>query len=77
MTDSVVGNRHKNCLPCRLVSGAGVLGMGIYVWVQAQKRPQTVGRFAMYGVAAVAGGVGLTRILDSYPFGNSKDPPKE
>ncbi|XP_058454477.1 uncharacterized protein LOC131432298 [Malaya genurostris] len=77
MTESVVSSRHKDCLPCRIISGTGVIGMGIYVWVQAQKRPQKVGRFAMCGIAAVAGGIGLTRIIDIYPFGNPKDPPKQ
>ncbi|EAT34580.1 AAEL013191-PA [Aedes aegypti] len=77
MTESVVANRHKDCLPCRIVSGTGVLGMGVYVWIQAKKRPQAVGRFAMYGVAAVAGGIGIARLLDVYPFGKEKQQPKE
>ncbi|XP_055603167.1 uncharacterized protein LOC129751591 [Uranotaenia lowii] len=73
MTESAIANRHKDCLPCRLVSGTGVIGMGIYVYVQAKKRPQAVGRSAMYGVAAVAAGIGVTRILDVYPFGTPKE----
>lgn len=77
MTESVVASRHKDCLPCRIVSGTGVLGMGVYVWVQAKKRPQAVGRYAMYGVAAVAGSVGIARLLDVYPFGKPESKPKE
>ncbi|XP_038115755.1 uncharacterized protein LOC6035002 isoform X1 [Culex quinquefasciatus] len=77
MPESVVASRHKDCLPCRIVSGTGVLGMGAYVWLQAKKRPQAVGRYAMFSVAAVeyfvpllvAAGVGVTRLLDVYPFG--------
>ncbi|EDS39760.1 conserved hypothetical protein [Culex quinquefasciatus] len=69
MPESVVASRHKDCLPCRIVSGTGVLGMGAYVWLQAKKRPQAVGRYALFSVAAVAAGVGVTRLLDVYPFG--------
>nr|XP_040223657.2 uncharacterized protein LOC120950015 [Anopheles coluzzii] len=69
MTDSVVSNRHKDCLPCRLVSGFGVIGMGVYIAVQAQKRTKPLGRFTMLGIAAVAGSIGIARLADVYPFG--------
>uniref|UniRef100_A0A182VQT1 Distal membrane-arm assembly complex protein 1-like domain-containing protein n=1 Tax=Anopheles minimus TaxID=112268 RepID=A0A182VQT1_9DIPT len=69
MSDSVISNRHKDCLPCRLISGFGVIGMGVYIALHGQKRPTKLGRYSMFGVATVAGGVGLARLLDVYPFG--------
>uniref|UniRef100_A0A182N502 Distal membrane-arm assembly complex protein 1-like domain-containing protein n=1 Tax=Anopheles dirus TaxID=7168 RepID=A0A182N502_9DIPT len=69
MTDSVVSNRHKDCMPCRLVSGLGVIGMGVYIARHAQKRPNKFGRYSMLTVAAAAGGIGVARLLDVYPFG--------
>ncbi|XP_052889507.1 uncharacterized protein LOC128297843 [Anopheles moucheti] len=70
MTDSVVSNRHKDCMPCRLVSGFGVIGMGVYIALQGQKRPNKLGRYSMFGIATVAGSIGVARLLDVYPFGD-------
>ncbi|XP_050071691.1 uncharacterized protein LOC126559564 [Anopheles maculipalpis] len=69
MTDSVVSNRHKDCIPCRLISGFGVIGMGMYIALHAQKRPNPLGRYSMFGIATAAGSIGIARLLDVYPFG--------
>ncbi|XP_049286651.1 uncharacterized protein LOC125765490 [Anopheles funestus] len=70
MADSVISNRYKDCMPCRLVSGFGVIGMGVYLALQARKRTHTLGRYSMFGIAAVAGSIGISRLLDVYPFGD-------
>ncbi|XP_035781922.1 uncharacterized protein LOC118461110 [Anopheles albimanus] len=73
MSDSVVSSRHKDCLPCRLVSGFGVIGMGVWMALQAQKRPNKLSRYTIHAVAIAAGGIGVARLLDVYPFGHSAD----
>ncbi|XP_058060462.1 uncharacterized protein LOC131211125 [Anopheles bellator] len=71
MSDSVVASRHKDCWPCRLVSGFGVIGIGVYIALQAQKRPHKVARYTMQTVALAAGSIGVARLLDVYPFGHN------
>lgn len=29
--------RHKDCMPCRLASGSGIIGLGVYLFVQSRK----------------------------------------
>lgn len=29
--------RHKDCMPCRLASGTGIIGLGVYLFVQSRK----------------------------------------
>lgn len=49
---SILHRRHDDCLPCRLISGCGVIGMGAYVYSQGKHRPPGLGRNAVYAVAA-------------------------
>lgn len=58
----------KDCFACRLVSGAGVLGMGAYIGHFANKRPTGAGRNAMYGLAGAVGFIGIARLFHLYPF---------
>lgn len=51
--NSIFSQRHKaDCIPCRLVSGFGVIGIGIYLYSQAKYRPSKGGRFVLYTLAA-------------------------
>lgn len=29
--------RHKDCMACRIASGSGIIGLGIYLFVQSEK----------------------------------------
>lgn len=49
---SILRRRHEDCLPCRLISGFGVIGMGAYIYSQAKHRAPGFGRNAVYAVAA-------------------------
>lgn len=49
--ESVITKRH-DCMPCRLVSGFGVIGMGAYIYSQAKHRPAGIGRNIIFAVAA-------------------------
>lgn len=44
--------RHDDCIPCRLVSGFGVIGMGVYLYSQAKHRPAGIGRNSIFVVSA-------------------------
>lgn len=53
MSKSIVSERHNDCLPCRLVSGFGLLGISTYISFEAAKRKTNhFGRYSMYGIAA-------------------------
>lgn len=49
--ESIMTKRYEDCLPCRLVSGFGVIGMGAYIYSQAKHRPAGLGRSVIYVVA--------------------------
>lgn len=49
--ESIVNKRHENCWSCRLVSGFGVVGMGIYIWSQAKHRPPGLAKNSIYTVS--------------------------
>lgn len=52
MTNESVMTKRHDCMPCRLVSGFGVIGMGAYIYSQAKHRPAGIGRNIIFAVAA-------------------------
>lgn len=51
---SVVAQRHtygEDCSSCRLVSGLGIIGMGIYVLTAAKKQKTTFSRNFIYFIS--------------------------
>lgn len=52
MDKSIVEKRHDDCLGCRLVSGFGVIGIGIYIYSQAKHSPTKIARNSLYTIAA-------------------------
>lgn len=52
-TTSIITNRDRDCLACRIVSGSGLIGAGLYVAYHSKKFNKTPGKFVM---SAIAGG---------------------
>lgn len=48
---SIVHNRPRDCVGCRLVGGFGVLGAGLYIAKGALSVQKGYGRIVMLGVA--------------------------
>lgn len=51
---SFLAKRHQNgedCTSCRLVSGFGVIGMGIYVFLSARKHSTPFNRNCLYMIS--------------------------
>ncbi|KAK0164862.1 hypothetical protein PV328_003431 [Microctonus aethiopoides] len=65
---SVITNRDRNCLACRLTSGCGLIGAGLYVAYQSKKFNRKPGVIFMYSFATTLGLLGTARILDLPPF---------
>ncbi|XP_037945458.1 uncharacterized protein LOC119677944 isoform X1 [Teleopsis dalmanni] len=55
-----------DCLPCRLVSGFGIIGIGTYLYTQANKR-KGFHKNIMVVISAGAVGLGVARLLNM-PF---------
>jgi len=67
-SDSIISKRHNDCLPCRLASGFGVIGIGGYVYSQAKHRPAGIGRNLIVSTALVTGYIGVARLAQIFPF---------
>lgn len=50
--NSVVSNRNRDCLACRLVSGAGLIGAGLYVSHNSKKFDKKTGKTIMFSIAS-------------------------
>lgn len=48
---SVVAKRFDDCLPCRLISGFGVIGIGLYLSHQGRKQTGKFSKYALLGLA--------------------------
>lgn len=48
---SVVANRDRDCLACRLVSGSGLIGIGGYLAYHAKRNPTTPGKLVISSLA--------------------------
>lgn len=49
---SIITNRDRDCLSCRLVSGTGLIGLGLYVSYHSKKFNRTPGKFIMFSLAS-------------------------
>ncbi|XP_063988329.1 uncharacterized protein LOC135168256 [Diachasmimorpha longicaudata] len=65
---SVVSNRDRDCLACRLVSGSGLIGAGFYVSYHSKKFNRTPGKVIMHSIAAALVLLGSARIFNLPPF---------
>ncbi|XP_014205925.1 uncharacterized protein LOC106637599 [Copidosoma floridanum] len=65
---SIIASRNRECTACRVVSGSGLIGAGIYVAYHSQKLNKLPGKVMMFGLAATIGGLGVARIWDLPPF---------
>ncbi|XP_046750978.1 uncharacterized protein LOC124414104 [Diprion similis] len=65
---SVVTSRDRDCLGCRLVSGGGLIGAGIYVAYHSKQFNKITGKSVMFSFAAVLAGLGTARIMRLPPF---------
>ncbi|XP_031639807.1 uncharacterized protein LOC116351801 [Contarinia nasturtii] len=68
---SIVAQRYNygdDCSSCRLVSGVGIIGMGIYVLTAAKKQKTVFSRNFIYCVSAGVIGLGAARLLALPPF---------
>ncbi|XKL69288.1 hypothetical protein PGB90_007057 [Kerria lacca] len=64
---STITGRPRDCMPCKLISGGGLIGMGLYVGYFSQKY-QKLEKIAMLGITAGLIYLGTARFLDLYPF---------
>lgn len=54
MSNSIVAKRHtygEDCLNCRLVSGFGIIGMGLYVFNAARNQKANLNRNFIYTIS--------------------------
>lgn len=49
---SIVSSRNRDCTGCRIISGSGLIGAGLYIAYHSQKLQKTVGKTVMFGIAA-------------------------
>uniref|UniRef100_A0A1I8NJR4 Distal membrane-arm assembly complex protein 1-like domain-containing protein n=1 Tax=Musca domestica TaxID=7370 RepID=A0A1I8NJR4_MUSDO len=58
-----MSNQTEDCLPCRLISGFGVMGMGAYIFHQAGRRkPMERNIMKIISISAVM--LGAARLLN-------------
>ncbi|CAK9826662.1 hypothetical protein ANTRET_LOCUS4469 [Anthophora retusa] len=67
---SIITNRNRDCLSCRIVSGIGLIGSGLYVSHHSKKFQKTVGKAVMYSIGSALVFLGTARVLDLPPFRN-------
>ncbi|XP_076292172.1 uncharacterized protein LOC143214703 [Lasioglossum baleicum] len=65
--NSFIKNRDRDCLGCRIFSGCGLIGSGLYVSYHTKKF-QNMGKPIMYSIASGLMLLGTARILDLPPF---------
>lgn len=47
-----INNRNRDCFGCRIVSGCGVIGCGLYVSYYAKKFQKNIGKSIMYSIGS-------------------------
>lgn len=52
MVNSIITKRDRECFQCRMVSGCGLIGSGLYVCHHTKKYQNQVGKAAMYAIAS-------------------------
>ncbi|XP_066597987.1 uncharacterized protein [Prorops nasuta] len=65
---SIVTKRDRDCVACRLVSGLGLIGAGIYVKSSAKKFQQSPGNSLMYLISGALILLGGARVFNLPPF---------
>lgn len=74
----LVMNRDRDCMTCRITSGAGLMGAGLYLCYFARTQASRFGKSVMYSFGIGALGLGTARLLDLKPFhGQFKRPKNE
>lgn len=66
-------SQQKDCLPCKLVSGFGLVGIGFYVAHQAKHFKPSLGKKIIYSIAYGFGSLGVARLLEFPPFSHKED----
>ncbi|XP_015589299.1 uncharacterized protein LOC107264959 [Cephus cinctus] len=66
--NNILTNRNRDCIACRLISGAGLIGAGIYVSHHRKKFNKTIGKSIMFSIACGLMALGSARILNLPPF---------
>ncbi|XP_033217097.1 uncharacterized protein LOC117172913 [Belonocnema kinseyi] len=67
---SVITNRDRGCLGCRLISGCGLFGSGMYVSYHSKKFQKLPGKSIMLTVGGALMALGTARVFDLPPFQN-------
>ncbi|KAI4499709.1 hypothetical protein M0802_005279 [Mischocyttarus mexicanus] len=68
--NSIITNRDRDCLSCRIVSGGGLIGSSLYVTYYTNQLQKTKGKAVMYTIASGLALLGTARILNLPPFRN-------
>lgn len=66
--NSMISNRNRDCLECRLLSGSGLVAAGLYVCHHSKQYQKQVGKAAMYSVASGMSGSSERRVGGSFPL---------
>jgi hypothetical protein len=64
--------KSDDCLGCRLTSGFGVIGAGVYVAYYARKQSGMMGKVVLGSVSTGLFGLGLCRLLQLPPFASKR-----
>lgn len=48
--NSIITNRDRDCLACRIVSGGGLIGSGLYVLYHSKKLQKPKGKAVLYTI---------------------------
>ncbi|XP_017875998.1 uncharacterized protein LOC108622568 [Ceratina calcarata] len=67
---SMINNRSRDCLSCRIFSGCGLIGSGLYVWHHTKNMQKPIGKTVMYSIGTGLMVLGTTRVFDLPPFRN-------
>ncbi|CAB3377866.1 Hypothetical predicted protein [Cloeon dipterum] len=67
----------EDCFGCRMVSGGGLIGAGLYVAFQSKRANNLSVKVAMNTIALGAAGLGCARVLNLPPFNNIHKANKE
>lgn len=68
---SIVSQRPKDCASCKLTSGFGLVGIGLYIAKQAHNWKPSLGQKVIYSLAFSVCSLGVARLFDLPPFSTS------
>lgn len=52
MVNSIITKRDRECFACRMVSGCGLVGSGLYVYHHTKKFQNPAGQAVMYAISS-------------------------